>query len=112
MRNLLRGLPMPDRVNTVGFDLRSIDGTRYQVKGRDPTTPNVGFNNFDFDYVVLVNLDEDYRPNGMWKLNADKLRSLCAHRREFRKFQLAQKVFKQAADPIDVNSLRAVVRST
>jgi hypothetical protein len=56
------GLPLPDRDNTQGFDLRGADGTRYQVKGRSAATLNLDINNFEFDYVVLVNLSDDYRP--------------------------------------------------
>jgi hypothetical protein len=100
---------MPNRGNTKGFDLQGTDGTRYQVKGRDATTLNVDINNFDFDYLVLVNLSEDYRPIGMWKLSAEKLRTLCVARGEFRKFQLTQKVFKQAAVPIDFSPLLSVL---
>jgi hypothetical protein len=105
-------LPMPVRGNTKGFDLRGNDGTRYQVKGRGETTQNVDINNFDFDYVVLVNLSEDYLPTGMWKLSMDNFRSLCADRGKFRKFQLTQKAFKQAAVPIDVGSLRSALMGT
>jgi hypothetical protein len=67
---------------------------------------NVDINNFDFDYVVLVNLTEDYRPLGMWKLSADEVRRLAADRGKFNKFQLTQKEFTQAAVPIEVISLR------
>lgn len=104
---LLLELPMPSRGNTKGFDLLSKEGTRYQVKGRDATVLNVDINNFDFDYIVLVNLSPDYRPAGMWKLSVGRIRSLCADRVKFRKFQLTQKAFKQAAEPIDVEPLRA-----
>jgi hypothetical protein len=102
-------LPMPNRGNTRGFDLRGTDGTRYQVKGRDVTTLNVDINYFDFDYLVLVNLSEDYRPSGMWKVSAEKLRTLCAARGDFRKFQLTQKAFKQTAVPIDISSLQSLL---
>jgi hypothetical protein len=77
--------------------------SRYQVKGRDVTVLNVDINNFDFDYVVLVKLSEDYRPSGMWKLSMDKIRSPCANREKFRKFQLTQKAFKQARNSRGVN---------
>jgi len=105
------GLPMPDRGNTKGFDLRGADGTRYQVKGRDATVQNVDINNFDFDYVVLVNLTDDYRPLGMWKLSVDQARQLAADRGKYNKFQLTQKSFKQAAVPIEISSLRASLAS-
>jgi len=77
---------MPDRANTKGFDLRGADGTRYQVKGRDATVQNVDINDFDFDYLVLVNLADDYRPLGMWKLSVDQARQLAADRGKYNKF--------------------------
>lgn len=101
------GLPMPSKGNTKGFDLRGSDGTRYQVKGRDESVLNVDINNFDFDYLVLVNLTDDYRPLGMWKLSVGRARELAADRGRHNKFQLTQKTFKQAADPVDVSGLRA-----
>ena len=105
------GLPMPSKGNTRGFDLRSSDGTRYQVKGRDASVLNVDINNFDFDYIVLVNLTDDYRPLGMWKLRVDQARELAADRGKYNKFQLTQKAFKQAADPVEISSLRASLAS-
>src|SRR5438876_8396184 len=100
------GLAMPSRGNKMGFDLQGTDGTRYQVKGRQEGMLNVDINNFEFDYVVLVNLSDDYRPSGMWKLSMDSIRSLCAERGKFRKFQLTQRAFKQAAVAIDIGPLR------
>lgn len=103
------GLAMPSRGNKMGFDLQGTDGTRYQVKGRQEGTLNVDINNFEFDYVVLVNLSDDYRPSGMWKLGMDSIRSLCAERGKFRKFQLTQRAFKKAAVAIDIGPLRAAL---
>lgn len=103
------GVSLPGRGNTKGFDLLGSDGTRYQVKGRDANVLNVDINNFDFDYVVLVNLSEDYRLLGMWKLSVDRVRQLATDRGKYNKFQLTQKAFKQAAEPLDLRSLRALV---
>ncbi|HLM83358.1 MAG TPA: hypothetical protein VK302_22350 [Terriglobales bacterium] len=105
------GLPMPSRGNTRGFDLRGADGTRYQVKGRDATVLNVDINNFDFDYVVLVNLTDDYRPLGMWKLSVALARQLAVDRGKFNKFQLTQRAFKRAAVPMEISSLRTSLAS-
>ncbi|HSY64920.1 MAG TPA: hypothetical protein VK829_09985 [Terriglobales bacterium] len=105
------GLPMPRKGNTKGFDLQGSDGARYQVKGRDASVLNVDINNFDFDYMVLVNLSDDYRPLGMWKLEAETIRASSAERGKFHKYQLTQKAFKQAAVPIDIGLLRASLTS-
>jgi len=105
------GLPMPSKGNTRGFDLRGSDGTRYQVKGRDASVLNVDINNFEFDFLVLVNLTDDYRPLGMWKLSVDRARELAADRGKYNKFQLTQKAFKQAAVPIEISSLNASLTS-
>lgn len=103
------GLAMPIGGNKMGFDLQGTDGTRYQVKGRQEGTLNVDINNFEFDYVVLVNLSDDYLPSGMWKMSMDSIRSMCAERGKFRKFQLTQSAFKQAAVPIDIGPLRTAL---
>lgn len=105
------GLPMPVCGNTKGFDLRGTDGARYQVKARNSATLNLDINNFDFDYMVLVNVSDDYRPAGMWKLGVDRIRALSAERGKFRKYQLTQKAFKQAALSIDVGALRTSLMS-
>ena len=56
------------------------------MKGRDATVQNVDINDFDFDYLVLVNLADDYRPLGMWKLSVDQARQLAADRGKYNKF--------------------------
>ena len=84
-----------------GFDLVSNEGTRYQVKVRTPSTLNVDVNNFDFDYLILVNLSDDYRMTGIWRLGVDKARSLFTHREKFRKHQATQKAVKDAAEPLE-----------
>lgn len=93
-------LRLPDRRNEPGFDLVASDGMRYQVKQRDPETLNVDINNFDFDYLVLVNLDVDYGLLGMWKLDVERAREIFRFREKFRKYQATQKVLKEAAQRI------------
>jgi hypothetical protein len=99
-------LPLPGCGNVKGYDLQSSDGTRYQVKCRGAGTLNLDLNNFEFDFVVLVNLSEDFLPAEMWKLGVEKARVLAADRGKFRKFQIRQRAFKSAADPIDISGLR------
>jgi hypothetical protein len=88
--------------NTPGFDLLSSDGKRYQVKQRSPKTLNIDINNFDFDYLVLVNMSEDYHPTGIWQLEVAKARSLFVYREKFRKYQTTQKSFKNVAESIKI----------
>jgi len=57
----------------------------------------IDLNNFDFDYIVLVNLDADYRLGGVWRLTVDQVRAFCAHRPKFRKHQVTQAQFKREA---------------
>ena len=82
-------------LNQQGYDLISADGKRYQVKQRGYGVLNVDVNNFEFDYLVLVNLTDDYRVDGMWRLSVEKARTLFVRRENFRKYQATQKSVKQ-----------------
>ena len=79
-------LPM-EGCNHPGYDLVSRDGTKYQVKQRRADVLNVDTNHFDFDYLVLVNLTDDFRLKGMWRLSVESARKLFVHREKFRKYQ-------------------------
>ena len=94
------GLGMSHKINEQGYDLISPRGERYQVKYRGARTRNVEVNNFDFDYLVLVNLDEDYRLMGMWCLPVEEARRIFAFRSKFRKYQCAQEKVKAHAKRI------------
>jgi hypothetical protein len=96
-------LPLPTRSNEPGYDLLAADGTRYQVKVRSPSTLNVDVNNFDFDYLVLVNLSDDCGITGMWKLDVATAQTLFRHREKFRKHQATQVAVKNAAQKLDVS---------
>lgn len=91
-------LKLPDRSNERGADATDQGGLRYQVKYRSVGTLNLDFNNFDFDFAVLVNMNDDYKLNGMWRLEREKVRAICTHREKFRKFQVTQARFKAEAD--------------
>lgn len=84
-------------VNQQGFDLISTDGKRYQVKQRGSGVLNVDVNNFEFDYLVLVNLADDYSVRGMWRLSVEKARTLFVYREKFRKYQATQTSVKRNA---------------
>ncbi|MBZ5636901.1 MAG: hypothetical protein LAO55_27575 [Acidobacteriia bacterium] len=88
--------------NQQGFDLIGGDGKRYQVKHRGCDVLNVDVNNFDFDYLVLVNLAEDYRVEGMWMLPVENARALFVHREKFRKFQATQKCVKKNGEALSL----------
>ena len=88
--------------NQQGFDLIGADSKRYQVKQRACDVLNVDVNNFDFDDLVLVNLTDDYRVNGMWRLPVEKARALFVHREKFRKYQATQKCVKKNGEVLSL----------
>ena len=93
-------LNMNPKSNEPGYDLVSSSGKRYQVKHRDPNTQNVDLNNFDFDYILLANLEDNYRIAGVWQMGTEKARELFVPREDFRKYQLSQNRFKKNAQRI------------
>ncbi len=80
--------------NEPGADATDNAGKRYQIKCRDPSTLSVDVNNFDFDYLVLVNLDDAYMLTGMWSLPVDQAKPLFTFRQKFRRYQVTQQRFK------------------
>ncbi len=90
--------------NHPGYDLVSRDGTKYQVKQRHADVLNVDTNNFDFDYLVLVNLTDDFRLKGMWRLSVEGARKLFVRREKFRKYQASQKAVKAAAEILGLSA--------
>jgi hypothetical protein len=93
-------LKICDEVNRPGYDALDADGRRYQIKYRSVTTANVDVNNFEFDELVLVNLGNDYRLKGMWRMTVDQARTIFVRRDDFRKYQATQKKFKKTAERI------------
>jgi hypothetical protein len=94
------GLKIVDEVNRPGFDAVDQDQRRYQIKYRAESTLNVDVNNFDFDYLILVNLDSDFQPVGMWKLSVARAKDLFVYRRKFRKHQATQTEVKRNSQRI------------
>ena len=90
-------LELPSRRNEPGADAVDADGLRYQVKFRSPGTLNVDVNNFDFDFIVLVNVDDDYALAGLWRMDRATAEGLFVHRPNYRKWQATQVRFKKAA---------------
>ena len=91
--------------NHPGFDLVGRDGKRYQVKQRGCDVLNVDVNNFDFDYLVLVNLSEDYALKGMWRLPVGVAQELFVFREKFRKYQATQKSVKSRAEVLKLSAV-------
>lgn len=84
--------------NAPGYDAVDDQGFRYEIKER--TAQNVDLNNFDFDYLVLVNLDDQYKIKGMWKLSRNAAKSIFTWRDKFRKNQATQDKIKAVAQRI------------
>lgn len=57
-------------------------------------------NNFDFDYLVLVNLSNDYTLSGMWRLPVNGARQIFVLREKYRKYQATQKSVKANGESI------------
>jgi hypothetical protein len=91
--------------NHPGYDLLGSDGKRYQVKQRGGEVLNVDVNNFDFDYLVLVNMGEDYSLTGMWQLPVEAAQRLFVFREKFRKYQATQKSVKAIADSVKLKKV-------
>lgn len=86
--------------NHPGYDLLGSDGKRYQVKQRGENVLNVDVNNFDFDFLMLVNLRDDYSLQGIWRLPVERAHNLFVFREKFRKYQATQKAVKANAETL------------
>ena len=95
--------------NEHGYDLVDADKRRYQVKHRDKLTGNVDLNNFSFDFLILVHLDEDYRPQGLWRLPVEKAKEIFVARPRFRRFQATQKKVRSHATALEVRDWLVIV---
>lgn len=94
----LFGLEPSQGANHPGYDALDPTGQRYQIKGR--AAKQVDVNNFEFDYLVLVNLDENYRLAGAWRLTCARAREMLVRRPKHRKYQASQSVLKRAAERV------------
>ncbi|MHB8637548.1 MAG: DUF6998 domain-containing protein [Fimbriimonadaceae bacterium] len=86
--------------NNAGFDAVDPKGQRYQIKNRSVKTLNVDVNNFDFDHLILVNLDEFLKPSGMWIVARAEIEGEFTSREKFRKHQITQQKLKRLAKGI------------
>lgn len=83
-----------------GFDAIDSDGARYEIKYRSITTQNVDVNNFNFDYLVLVNLDDNYQLIEMWRLKFEMAEQIFTHRGKHRKYQATQDKLKRFGERV------------
>ena len=82
---------------SIGRDNVAVDknGKRYRIMYRAPSTTNVDTPALDFDYILLVNLDDKYKLAGMWRLTVDQARKIFIKRPKFKKYQVTQNKFKK-----------------
>ena len=85
-------------LNHPGYDALGENEERYQIKYRSLSTQNVDVGSFDFDYLVLVNLDEEYRPAGLWRITAEQAQAVFTQRVKFRKYQTTQNKIKSVGE--------------
>jgi len=86
--------------NAPGSDGIDPQGKKYQIKQRSPGTLNVDLNNFSFDFVVLVNVDDNYGVTGIWRMDEAKAKEIFVQRPDFRKYQATQAAFKKTAERV------------
>lgn len=90
-----------------GYDALGPNDERYQVKFRSIGTQNVDINNFDFDYLVLVNMDDDYQLIGMWRITVAQAREIFVEHLKFRKYQTTQSKVKSVGEALPMSRLEA-----
>jgi len=93
-------LCLPDRGSEPGADATDPGGHRYQVKYRSTSTKNVDLSNFEFEYLILINLSKQYVLTGMWCLPVGKARAIFKYQSRFRKYQVTQQKVKREASRI------------
>jgi hypothetical protein len=83
-----------------GFDATDRTGKRYQIKYRK--AQNVDINNFDFDYIVLVNFDENYQLTGIWRATVEQAKTISGWRegKGYARYQVTQTKFKGIAEKV------------
>lgn len=95
-----------------GYDALGSNGERYQVKFRSGQATSVDINNFNFDFLVLVNLDENYHLIGMWRITAAQAKQIFVERVKFRKYQTTQDAIKRAGEFLTVAGSPARMRAS
>lgn len=94
------GLKLCDEQNQIGYDAISPEGIRYQVKRRAVGTQNVDIRNFEFDYLILINLDDRYQLQGMWRITVAQTQAISIYQEKYLKYQTTQKQIKEIGEQI------------
>ena len=83
-----------------GFDATNDTGKRYQIKYRK--AQNIDINNFNFDYIVLVNLDDNYKLTGIWRATVTQAKDISGWRegKGYARNQFTQTKFKSIAERV------------
>ena len=85
-------LDLRDGPNAAGYDTYGLDGARYEIKYR--AAQNVDVNSFDFDFLILVNLDDSDQLTGLWKLSVADAKTILVFRPNHGKYQTTQDKIK------------------
>ena len=91
---------LTDEADSAGYDAVDKDGKRYQIKYRSPDALNVDVKDFDFDYLVLVNLNENYQLAGMWKMPALRAEGIFAYKDDSKHFQTTQVRYREEGEQV------------
>ena len=91
-------LEIADRKNEKGYDAKDQNGKKYQIKSRN--AKNVDLNNFEFDYLILINFDESYQLTGIWQMSKDKAQEVFTLRDKQNKYQATQNKVKANSEKI------------
>ncbi len=97
-------LSLCEDINHPGYDAIDNDDKKYQIKFRGARTLNIDVTKLDFDFLILVNLNEDNELSGMWCESIEGSKRLLKPRKDkggnIKKYQVTQKIFKTGAKRI------------
>jgi len=83
---------------TKSHDAVAPNGERYEIKYR--AAMNIDIRYFDFEHLVLVNMDDDYRVTAMYRATKEQVESIAVERKKYSKWQIRQEQFIRIAERI------------
>lgn len=97
-------------LNKPGYDALGPQNERYQIKCPATQSPHVYTNSLDFDFFILVNLDE-FQLQGLWRMSREQAEQVFSEREDPSKFWATQDQIKSHAEvivpPQEDNNLEA-----
>jgi hypothetical protein len=90
--------------------LQDENGKRYLVKACTANARRVDVYTWDFDYLVLVNLADDYTLQGMWRLPIQRAAPLFTRRADHPRSRALQSKLKANAEFVTGTALDATSR--